>query len=302
MAFISDYAYYENSGTSPASANWGSYQYVSLDDIVNNFMLVNVGEDKLIHNVKRYEVVFHAKHAIQDLNYNALKEVKAIEFIVGSDLKMILPHDYVNYVRLSLETNGVLYVMSENQQAISATAYTQDNNLDLTFDINGNVVTGQSKLDIHRLAQEVYTGAGIYSGSLGWNCDGNWYFPHTFGGRYGLDTSKANSNPTFRINRASGVIDFASNISDQVVVLEYISDGMKNGIESDINVNKLFEEYMYAYLKWALLSNKYGIQEYVVKRCSDEKARLKRNAKLALSNMHPSRLLMAMRGKDQQLK
>jgi hypothetical protein len=59
---------------------------------------------------------------------------------------------------------------------------------------------------------------------------------------------------------------------------------------------------MYAYLKWALLSNKHGIQEYVVKRCSDEKARLKRNAKLALSNMHPSRLLMAMRGKDQQLK
>ena len=39
MAFINDYAYYANSGAIPEDKNWGSYQYVSLDDIVNNFML-----------------------------------------------------------------------------------------------------------------------------------------------------------------------------------------------------------------------------------------------------------------------
>ena len=37
MAYITDYQYYENGGNAPEDANWGSYQYVSLQDIVNNF-------------------------------------------------------------------------------------------------------------------------------------------------------------------------------------------------------------------------------------------------------------------------
>ena len=40
MAYLTDYQYYTNAGASPKSKNWGSYQYVSLNDIVNNFMLM----------------------------------------------------------------------------------------------------------------------------------------------------------------------------------------------------------------------------------------------------------------------
>ena len=40
MAYITDYQYYENGGNAPEDANWGSYQYVSLEDIVNNFLLM----------------------------------------------------------------------------------------------------------------------------------------------------------------------------------------------------------------------------------------------------------------------
>ena len=43
MAYINDYAYYANSGTVPEDKNWGSYQYVSLNEIVNNFMLMYQG-------------------------------------------------------------------------------------------------------------------------------------------------------------------------------------------------------------------------------------------------------------------
>lgn len=28
MAYITDYQYYENSGTVPTNSNWGSYQYI----------------------------------------------------------------------------------------------------------------------------------------------------------------------------------------------------------------------------------------------------------------------------------
>ena len=40
MAYINQYQYYTNNEVNPNDANWGSYQYISLEDIVNNFMLI----------------------------------------------------------------------------------------------------------------------------------------------------------------------------------------------------------------------------------------------------------------------
>ena len=60
MAYITNYKYYTNSGVVPQNANWGEYQFVTLKDVVNNFMLMYVGDTELINNVKRYAVLFHA--------------------------------------------------------------------------------------------------------------------------------------------------------------------------------------------------------------------------------------------------
>ena len=80
MAYLTGYQYYENGGNTPEDANWGSYQYVSLEDIVNNFMLIYNDNLQLINNVNRYQVLFFAKRAIQELNYDAFKEIKVLEF------------------------------------------------------------------------------------------------------------------------------------------------------------------------------------------------------------------------------
>ena len=68
MAYISQYQYYENAGVLPEDANWGSYQYVSLEDIVNNFLLMYSGNHSLVNNEPRYKIEFHNKRAIQELN------------------------------------------------------------------------------------------------------------------------------------------------------------------------------------------------------------------------------------------
>ena len=155
MGYITNYQYYTNNGIIPTDSNWGSYQYVSLADIVNNFMLMYVGNDKLVNNVDRYNVLFHAKRAVQELNYDALRNIKVIEFELGDDLKMIMPPDYVNYVRISMLNNGVLFPLVENRTPMSATSYLQDNNLDIVFDVNGEIVTGTSRLDILRQEKQL---------------------------------------------------------------------------------------------------------------------------------------------------
>jgi hypothetical protein len=91
-------------------------------------------------------------------------------------------------------------------------------------------------------------------------------------------------------------------MAGELCILEYISDGMENGDDSLITVNKLFEKYVYAYIMYEILNSKLGVQEYVILRARKEKTSLLRNAKIRISNIHPGRLLMNLRGMDKIIK
>ena len=295
MAYITDYQYYENSQNVPTDANWGSYQYISLEDIVNNFMLMFQGNNEIVNNVNRYQVLFHAKRGIQELNYDAMKEIKILELQICDQLRFVLPQDYVNWVRINLEENGMLYPMTENIQTNWSGAYLQDHDCRILFDIDGNVLKPHdSFFDIQRLngqQQNMYPGTGPYAGKMGWCVDGQWCFDYAIGAKFGLNTETANVNPTFSINKKGGVINFNSGMAGKLVVLEYVSDGMESGDDSSVSVNKLFEDFIYAYIKYAILNGRHGAQEYLVNRARKDKSSLLRNAKLRLSNIHPGRLL-----------
>jgi hypothetical protein len=307
MAYISQYEYYDNNGVAPEDKNWGSYQYVSLYDIVNNFLLMYYGNHSLVNNEERYKILFHAKRAVQELNYDAFKEVKALELTVASNLIYVLPSDYVNWVRISLYKDGYLRPLTENIQTLSANAYLQDNKGFLLFDENGNILSPQnSEIDFQRLTnqkRDIYLNPNSpYNGQEGWFMDGLWYFQFTIGSRFGLNTETANFNPTFNIDKKKGVINFSSDMMEQSCILEYISDGMENGDDSLVTVNKLFESYIYAYIQYEIVNSKLGVQEYVVARARKNKSALLRNAKIRISNIHPGRLLMNLRGMDKMIK
>jgi|TARA_R110000737_G_scaffold8441_2_gene24029 hypothetical protein len=302
MAYLTDYQYYQNAGGTPKDANWGSYQFVSLDDIVNNFMLMYQGNNELINNITRYKVLFHAKRGIQELNYDAMKEIKILQLSLDDSLLFVLPSDYVNWVRVSMFQQGVLMPLTENIQTQWANTYLQDNDNNIIFDQNGNVLKPQdSPLDMSN--RTIYLNSNSpYDGSEGCCIDGNWYFDFAIGARFGLNTETANNNPTFSIDKQRGVINFSSIASGQSIVLEYVSDGMEKGTDGDISVNKLFEEFIYAYIKYSILNGKLGIQEYIVNRARKDKSSLLRNAKIRLSNIHPGRLLMNLRGQAKWIK
>jgi hypothetical protein len=307
MAYISQYQYYENGGNQPQDANLGSYQYVSLFDIVNNFLLMYSGNHSLVNNEERYKILFHAKRAVQELNYDAFKELKVLELTVNDTLQYILPSDYVNWVRVNLYKDGYLRPLTENIQVLSSLAYLQDQTGKILFDQNGNALSPQfSEIDLQRLQgtkRSIYLNPqSPYNGQQGWNVDGMWYFEYGLGERYGLNTETANFNPTFAIDKKSGVINFNSDMYGQSVILEYICDGMENGDDSKVSVNKLFEKYIYAYIQYEILNSKLGVQEYIVARARKEKSALLRNAKIRMSNIHPGRLLMNLRGMDKWLK
>ena len=307
MTYISQYQYYENGGLNPEGENWGSYQYTSLYDIVNNFMLMYSGNHSLVNNEERFKVLFHAKRGVQELNYDAFKEIKVLQLDVTDQYRFVLPSDYVNWVRVSMYKNGILFPLTENIQVNYAQAYLQDNNDRILFDEAGNALSPEfSPIDLDRILgtkKSIYLNANSnFNGSEGYCYDGNWYFDYSIGTRYGLNTETANINPTFSIDKAMGVINFSSNIGSASVVLEYVSDGMEGGDDSKIHVNKMFEDYIYAYIEYSILNSKLNVQEYVVRRAQKRKSALLRNAKIRISNIHPGRLLMNLRGQDKWIK
>lgn len=307
MAYLTDYQYYENNGAIPEGENWGSYQYVKLSDIVRNFMLMKTGNHSLVKNEERYKVIFFAKRAIQELNYDALKEIKVLQLDLSDKLRFILPQDFVNFIRVSKYENGILYPMNKNVQAMSATSYLQDNHGRILFDEAGNILKPEnSQIDLDRLTDEYKTlylnDNSQFNGSYGYNYDGRWYFDYRFGGNYGMETDLANVNPVYELDRRLGVIHFSSDMAGKSAVLEYISDGMEGGDDSLISVNKLFEKYVYASIEHDILSSKEGIQEYIVRRKLKEKTALLRNARIRINDLSPQALLMPLRGRDKWIK
>jgi hypothetical protein len=306
MAYINQQKYYTNDGVNPTDENWGSYQYVSLEDIVKNFQLMYAGNHELINNENRFKILFHAKRGIQELNYDAFKEIKALELQVYDDLRFVLPADYVNWVKLYLLKNNTLRELVENIQVQSANSFVQSGTSSFTYDGDGNATIIDSDLDTERKSgalNSIYLNQNN-EGDINTvcnDCDDDLYNSR-IGARYGLNTETANINPTFTIDKKAGVINFDSTMANQQCVLQYISDGMENGDDSLISVNKLFEDYIYAYIQYAILNSKFGVQEYIINRARKNKQALLRNAKIRLSNIHPSRLLMNLRGENKWLK
>jgi len=82
-------------------SDFGNYQFTSLDDIIRQFQIAYVGENKIIPKIKRADIAFHAQRALQEFSFDTFKSIKAQEIVVPATLQMILPHDYVNYTKLS---------------------------------------------------------------------------------------------------------------------------------------------------------------------------------------------------------
>lgn len=277
MSYITDEQYYEG--------NEGSYQYVPLKDIVNNFRMMYTGNHQLINNVETSLILFHAKRAIQELNYDAVKEVKVLEMEITETLKLILPPDYVNWVRISMYKNGALLLLHENRQAISSKTYEMSDG-SLVFTEDGSLVSSDdTTMNQDRLSgetQQTEIDEDEYPN----------YRVYNRGGRYGIDPETANTNPTFRIDKQSGVIDFSSDMSGELCVIEYLSDGMKQGNDELISVHKFFESYIYAYIQYEILKSRINVQEYIVQRARKEKTALWRNARIRLMN---TQLLMTLK-------
>ena len=288
--------------------NYGGYAYITIGDIIDNFMVGYVGDGKLIQTCKKSDVVFHVKRGMQEFSYDTLKSVKSQELTVPPSLAVILPQDYVNYVRISsIDTLGVKRIIyPANNLTISPYEMPlQDNAGQPTQDNFGDNLEGTSiTSERWRNANDRLLTGGFNNDNLNtffdFMQDGYGYGLGAFGRRYGLDPAVSQVNGWFNMNEREGKVSFSSNLVDKLIVLEYISDGLAYDLDS--RVPKLAEEAMYAYVLHALISTRINQPEYIVQRLRKEKSAKLRNAKIRLSNIKLDEIVQVMRGKSKWIK
>ena len=285
--------------------NYGSYSYIKIGDIVNNFLVAYIGAGKLVLNAKRTDVIFHAKRALQEFSYDTLRSKKSQELTVPKNLSVVLPQDYVNYVNIYWvdQTGRQHIIMPTNNLHQSPTELpiqdnkgvpiqdSFDNNIESASSIiddrwnNNNIKNQINLLNDPLIAAEFYND---YINMFG------------YGRQYGLEPQYANANGYFNINNRTNKISFSNNLVDKIINLEYISDGLSSDLDTE--VPKMAEEAMYAYILHAIISTKINQPEYVVQRLKKEKSAKLRNAKIRLSNIKLNEFVQVMRGKSKWIK
>ena len=283
--------------------NYGSYEYTSLNDVINNFIVAYVGEDKLINRISRTDVIFHAKRGLQEFSYDTLKSIKSQELTIPPGLGVAIPQDYVNYVRCSwIDSSGVQHIIYPVNNLTSSpfTLPLQDESgIPIQDSFSKNIQADQS------LTEEKWNTASgkDITGEIDKD-DVNVYsrdwWKLTYGQRYGLDPQVSQMNGWFQINEREGKFTFSSDLANKLIVLEYISDGLAYDIDS--KVPKMAEDALYAHINHSILSTKTNIPEYIVQRYQRERSAKLRNAKIRLSNIKLDEIVQVMRGKSKWLK
>jgi len=282
-------------------SNYGGYAYTTLDDIINNFIVAYVGDDKLVPSAKRTEIVFHAKRGLQEFSYDTLKSIKSQELTVPNSLSIVIPQDYVQQVKMSwVGDDGVKHIIYPTTLTSNPSSLLiQDGDgIPLQDSFSENIEASTSiteenweKANKNRLSNKFFEN----------NSDARiGDRDSAFGQRYGLNPSTAQSNGWFTINSREGKISFSANLVDKVVILEYISDGL--AYDAGTKVPKLAEEAMYAHLSYSLLAGRINQPEYVVRRLKQDRSAKLRNAKIRLSNINISEITQVMRGKSKLIK
>ena len=282
---------------------FGGYRYISLNNLINNYIIAYVGDGKLINNAKRTDVVFHAKRGIQEFSYDISRVEKIQEIQLSTSLSMPMPQDYVHYVRMSyIDDAGIENIIyPARYTSRPSESILQDDDYNYLFDTDGTLLKGTpvtntrfKDFDITKL-----TGSDI-GGNTGYDNDDSLDRIHVYGGRYGLDPETTQNNGVFVIDELNGKISFSSDLANNIITLKYISDGL--GTDDEMQIHKFAEDAMYKYLNYAIASTKANYPEYIINRFRRERRAAMRNAKLRLSSLKLGELTQVMRGKSKRIK
>lgn len=282
---MADIDYFED------ESQWGGYQYVTLEQIVTDYMM-SMNADDFSSTVPRFKVVYQAKKGLKQFYYDVLHEIRAVELDLSPNLTVTVPPDLVNFVRISwVDDKGMLHPMAVDTRMSLAAAYLQDNNYELIYDDNGCVLIGSGRRD--RVGEPLPNSAGSHCYQF------SGYVPN-------VNRSTVYPNGKYRYDKARGVIEFSSSVSGKSIVIEYISDGLFTGncesmSEEEIRVHKFAEEGLLNYITYELIKNRRNVPMNEKMRARKEYYNSLRIAKRRINTLRKNDLMQVFKGSTRMI-
>jgi len=87
--------------------------FITLDNIINNFLISYTGPGKLIPDAKRTEVVFHARRCLQEFAYETLKSQFDVNLLIpNTSYVYTLPKDNITLAAIYSDTRNTVTIAS----------------------------------------------------------------------------------------------------------------------------------------------------------------------------------------------
>ena len=211
---------------------------------------------------------------------------------------MILPQDYVNYIKLTWsDASGIEHIIYPASKTSNPLDVTQLANGDIRFNVGGiletDVITNPGEINLS-------TTWDNYSSQTNTSDSDDLDWDDVMGTKYGIDPQYAQSNGSFYIDDCNGYIHFSSNLAGKTITLKYISDHL--GTDEEMKVHKMAEEAMYKHIAHSILNTRSNVDRNVVATFKKERSAAIRNAKIRLSNIKLEEITQILRGKSKWIK
>ena len=162
MALIneSQQLYYDGS-------NHGSYQFISLTDIIDQFMFIYTGEDKIIPKASRTDVAFHAQRALAELSFDTFRSCKSQEILLPPTLQMILPQDYINYTKVSwIDSSGIKHPLYPTTSTSNPQNPFQNSSGDFEIKAVGTLTNNSHLITLDKEYKNIIVGMSVTSPNI----------------------------------------------------------------------------------------------------------------------------------------
>jgi hypothetical protein len=200
----------------------------TLHDIVRGYLLK---KGKSMHYYIEY--LAHAVDALRELSFDSLKTVKRVKLPVNSYQAVVLPCDYVDFIKIGFPRGQYVVEMS------SRTSLNRLNNIDDTgAKVPYEIINGDDDSDVGAWTGEDYFWETNANGEL-------------LGKQF--NNNGGYSNNSYKVLRERGEIQLDNRFAGEYVVLEYIGDGLDTNAESE--VHPYAQATIEAYIAWKSSKN-----------------------------------------------
>ena len=292
-----------NSAPSSSNANWaifvvpelGRNRFISLEDIVNNYMVLYADEANFGGDAMRHKMEGFAQRAVQEFNYDVL-HVKDIEYtLIGSAL-FPFPQDLVEVASVSyVDESGLERRIPPRKDSSNPRSALQSNLGNFIYDSNNNATFSKSSL-----TQSRWNNSHSNRQNTTDNINGNLGFDD-YGQRYYLNPETSNENGSYFVDHANGRVSFDASLMGETIVIKYVTDGLGDDF-SQIRVHKFAEDAIYDRMYFDYISKRRDTHANEKERAKRKAYGSKIQAKHRLSEMTHREIIATVRNQNRWIK